>query len=432
MNSQRRVIFASAFGNALEFYDFTLYGVFAPVIAKLFFPSTDPMVSLISSWGAFAAGFLMRPFGAIVFGFIGDRFGRKKALTISLLLMGLPTLVIGLLPSYESIGLFAPLILICCRLLQGLCTGGEYNGAAIYALEHLSGGSRGFAGGVITGSCVVGALMATFLGSIVTNATMPEWAWRLPFVYGSLVCLLGFYIRKALDESPEFTSWKQEPSDQRWSFTQVLKTTKSAMFMTFIIGCLNGILSYTLFGFMNVYLSQYTGIPLQQAMHLNIPGLLTFMTFSAVFGLVMDKLGATRYYRFAITYLLLVALPIYFLAQSGSTPLILLSQIMLGLATASIAGPQHAFVQRLFPVPARYLGISVSFCAGMALCGGTTPMVLTYLINKTQNLYLPGFYLMALTTLFAFTLALLKLRFYDGVTVTGPKGSQTSYSQQTV
>lgn len=412
--SRRRVIVASALGNALEFYDFTLYGVFATVIAKLFFPSTDPTASLLASWGAFAAGFLMRPFGATVFGFIGDRLGRKNALTISLLLMGVPTLVIGLLPAYETIGVLAPVILICCRLLQGLCTGGEYNGAAIYALEHQSGGSKGFAGGVITGSCVVGALLATFLGSIVTGPNMPEEAWRFPFLFGSLICLLGFYMRRTLEESPEFNALRSTPAQQRWSFLQVLKTTRGAMLMTLVIGCLNGVLSYTLFGFMNAYLSHYQGIPLQKAMQLNIPGLLTFMIGSPLLGLLFDKLGAKSYYRIAITYLMTVALPIYFLAQSGETSLIVLAQMMLGVATASIAGPQHAFVQRLFPVSARYLGISVSFCAGMALCGGTTPMVLTYLINKTQNLYLPGLYLIAVTVVFAVAFYTLKLRLYEG------------------
>jgi len=430
--SQRRVIVASALGNALEFYDFTLYGVFATVIAKLFFPSTDPTASLLASWGAFAAGFLMRPFGATVFGFIGDRLGRKNALTVSLLLMGVPTLVIGLLPSYEAIGILAPVILICCRLLQGLCTGGEYNGAAIYALEHQRGGSKGFAGGVITGSCVVGALLATFLGSIVTGSNMPEEAWRLPFLFGSLICFLGFYMRRTLEESPEFNTWQSVPTQHRWSFFQVFKIMKGAMFMTFLIGCLNGVLSYTLFGFMNAYLSHYQGIPIQKAMQLNIPGLLTFMIGSPLLGLLFDRLGSKPYYKFAITYLITVALPIYFLAQSGSTLLIILAQVMLGVATASIAGPQHAFVQRLFPVPARYLGISVSFCAGMALCGGTTPMVLTYLINKTQNLYLPAFYLSAVTTVFAVAFYTLKLRLYEEASpqpINKNSGKEKAHSQ---
>ena len=396
---KNRIILTGIIGNALEFYDFTLYGVFAVTIAQLYFPSVNPLSAILASWGAFAAGFFMRPFGALIFGYLGDKFGRKKALSISIIGMGLPTLLIGLLPTYQQIGIAAPLLLVLCRLIQGACTGGEYNGAAIFALEHIGKDKPGFFGGLITGSCVIGALLATALGALVTKSSDPEFFWRLTFVFGGGISLIGFYIRRRISESPEFLDHKKDVNQSPFSLTSVFKSHHKQLLISLMIGCLNGALSYTLFGFLNSYLKRYIGVPLENAMLLSLIGLTTFMVSAPLFGLLMDKVGKARYFLSATTGVCLLALTTFFLIQRADTASILMAQVLLGLATGCIAGPQHAFVQNLFPVSIRYRSISFSFCLGMALCGGTAPLILTYLIETTQDFIMPAYFITTISAL---------------------------------
>tara|TARA_R110002095_G_scaffold155664_3_gene135246 strand:- start:509 stop:1783 length:1275 start_codon:yes stop_codon:yes gene_type:complete len=406
---KKQVILTSIMGNALEFYDFTLYGVFAVVIAQLYFPSVDPLSAILASWGAFAAGFFMRPFGALIFGYLGDKFGRKKALSISIIGMGFPTLFIGFLPPYQQIGIAAPVLLILCRLIQGACTGGEYNGAAIFALEHIGKNKPGFFGGLITGSCVIGALLATALGALVTNSSNPEFFWRFTFIFGGAISLIGFYIRRRISESPEFLENQKSPNTTKaFSLVSVFKSHHKQLLISLMIGCLNGALSYTLFGFLNSYLKRYIGIPLENAMLFSLIGLTVFMISSPLFGLLMDKIGKTRYFMSATVGVCTLALMTFFMIQRADISSIIMAQVLLGLATGSIAGPQHAFVQNLFPVSIRYRAISFSFCLGMALCGGTAPLILTYLIETTQSLVMPAYFIATISALLFLSIASLK------------------------
>lgn len=404
----KRVITTSVIGNALEFYDFTLYGVFAVIIAQLYFPSVDPLTAILSSWGAFAAGFIMRPFGAMFFGAVGDKFGRKKALTLSIIGMGIPTLLIGLLPTYEQIGIVAPAFLVICRLIQGLCTGGEYNGAAIFALEHVGKNKPGFFGGLITGSCVIGALIATGLGALVANSSDPEFYWRYTFVFGAIISLVGFYVRRSVAESPEYINEQKKESKEKIGFSFIFKNMKKEMLVSLLIGCLNGGLSYTLFGFFNSYLKNYIGVALANAMLFSLVGLSAFMIFSPILGYLMDSFGRRRYFMLATSVVPILGSVSFFVVQSATIESIILSQVLLGLATAAIAGPQHAFVQCLFPVRSRYLGISFTFCLGMALCGGTAPMILTYFIEKTGSYFFPAIFISSLSFLLFFAIVSLK------------------------
>ncbi len=409
MQKKGHVLIASMIGNALEFYDFMLYGVFATIFAKLFFPSSDPFISILSSWAAFAAGFLMRPIGAIVFGHIGDKFGRKRALTISILVTSFPILIIGLMPPYEKIGLWAPCLVIFARLLQGLCTGGEYNGAAIFALEHLSKKHGrtfpGMAGGLITSSCAIGAILATAMGAIVTHANI-DGLWRAPFLLGALISLIGFYIRHKLTESPEFE--KALASNlTNLSFLKILKTHPKSCFTAFSIGGLNGVMSYLLFAFLNIYLSKYLQIELTHAMLFSMCGLISFMILSPLFGYISDHFNSRAYFFIASVTILIISSAVFWLLQTRNFSAIIVAEILLGGMLASIGGPQHAFMQKLFPVQDRYTGISFNFCLGMALFGGTTPMVLTYLIEKTGNLNMPIMMLSICSGLFIIALIIL-------------------------
>jgi len=385
----RKVLISSYLGNALEFYDFTLYGVFALALAEAYFPSANPVNGILASWGAFAAGFIMRPFGASVFGYIGDQFGRRRALSTTILLMGIPTLTIGILPSYESIGVLAPIIVVVCRLLQGLCTGGEYNGAAIFAIEHHKGKSEGLVSGIITSSCVLGAVTATALSSLSIKYVGGEFSWRGLFVLGSVISVIGYFIRNKVDESPDFVmSTKIETY-----FVHQLQTIKdnlASFFISIFSGGLNGVLSYTLFGFMNVYLSRYLGIPLVEAMFSNVFGLLAFMIWSPLGGLLMDKLGRYSYFSIAIFTAVIVPVILFSLMKGADLYTLICIQILYGVVVGLVAGPQHAFLKTLFPAQNRYSGVSLGFCLGMGFIGGFTPLTATYMIETTSNLLAPG------------------------------------------
>lgn len=402
-----KVLPATVMGNALEFFDFTIYAIFAATIGKIFFPLENSTASLIASWGTFAVGFFMRPLGALVFGYLGDKYGRKYSLSATVLLTGFPTLMIGLLPGYEQIGILAPLVLILCRLLQGLCTGGEYNGAAIFALEHFGKIKPGTVGGIITASCVIGALLATFSGFLISNYET-EWMWRLPFIFGAFISFIGFAIRYYMSETPEFTPLMQKKNVKPPSLKSIYTTYGSSSFLAFMVGCLNGALSYTLFGFLNVYLSKYIGLEPAVAMKYNLLGLSFFMLFAPIAGYFLDTVGGEKAMKVTGCAVLGGALPIFSLLQTEIPILILLGQALLGTLVAGIAGAGHGFMQQLFPTQIRYRGISINFCLGMALCGGTAPMLLTYLIEARQwNLYIPALYLMGIAFLFLSCLLLL-------------------------
>lgn len=405
-SSSRKVLLASIFGNALEFYDFTLYGVFAAIIANHFFPGNNETSKLLSSLAAFAVGFLTRPIGAVLFGYIGDKFGRRKALSLSILLMGLPTFLIGIIPGYEQIGLIASISVFACRLMQGVFTGGEYNGAAIFSIEHIGKKYPGFIGGLITGSCVIGAWTATFLGSLTQGSDMPTWVWRLPFMLGAVISIIGFYIRRSIMETPEFLlAESMGLTSKKIPLMQALILNPASCLMSFMMGGYNGALSYTLFGFLNIYLSRYLEIPMGTAMQFNLFGLFAFMIGSPLMGYFLDLLGSRKFYLGTIICNLFFAIPI-FLGISSKIPfLIIISQVLLGLCTASIAGSGHAFMQTLFPVSDRYSGISFNFSLGMGIFGGLTPIIYVNMIENYQSsLLFPAFYLMGLTAVFGFIL----------------------------
>ena len=223
---KNKTLFAAIVGNALEYYDFTLYGFFAAFLSPLYFPSADPKTSIIASFGAFAAGFLMRPVGGLIFGHLGDRYGRKYALLVSILLMTLPTFTIGITPEYSQIGFWAPLIIILSRLLQGICTVGEYTGATVLIAEYTGQHQPGFACSLLPASSLIGAILATCLGAFCLLDFMPSWTWRLPFIMGVGFGLFGFYLRQQINESPTFTALAKEHNISKSPALKILKEQK--------------------------------------------------------------------------------------------------------------------------------------------------------------------------------------------------------------
>lgn len=388
-----KILILSVLGNALELYNFTLYAIFATKIANVFFPLEDSIVSILASFGIFATGFITRPLGAIIFGYLGDKYGRKYALSISILLMAFPTIFIGLLPGYQTLGIIAPLLLICCRLIQGVCIGGEHNGAAIFAIEHIGNKyTPGFVGGLVSGSCFIGTLLGALVGSICLNPIMPSWAWRIAFLLGGCISFIVYFIRKKITETPQFIDSKEIKTIP---LLAALKNNKKSLIVTFTVGSLDGVFCYTLLGFMNIYLSKYLGFQPHLAILLSSLASITIILLCPINGYLAGKIGNTKFLILANILIICSAIPLFMLFTVNNVYLLIIAFILLGILTATILGPQHAFFQELFPVRERYSGIAISYCLGVSLAGGTTPIILTILVETLQNQLIPAFLLMS-------------------------------------
>lgn len=375
------------FGNALEFYEFTVYAIFAPYFAKEFFVTDSEIVSLVMSWGGFAIAFLTRPLGALLFGYIGDKSGRRIALSFSILTMAAATLAIGFLPTYAEAGLFAPIALIGLRMVQGLSTGGEYNGAAIYLIEKFNYKHPGVMGGIVTSSCVLGAIIGTVFG----NWCQAQDLWRLAFVIGGVFGIILFALRFMLTESWVATQKAKDALVKKLNLFDSKYIAKFSANM--FIGGLNGSLSYTLFGFSLFYLKKYLGYSAADALQLNLVGMTAFFICNPLFGGIYDRLGGRNYWG-TILPLGMVSLIIAFQMIDCDVYLYnLIGLLLLGAQTASVAGPSHAFFQENITPEIRYRFVSVSFAIGMALIGGTTPLVLTWLIETFGSIYAPCYWI---------------------------------------
>jgi MHS family proline/betaine transporter-like MFS transporter len=414
MLSRTKTLLASIVGTALEFYDFMLYAVFLEIIGNEYFPGNDHETNQIFGYVGFLAAFIMRPFGATVFGYIGDRWGRRKALILSISLMGIPTCLIGILPSYAYWGVVSSIILVCCRLLQGLCTGGEYNGSAIFALEHVGKRFPGFVGGLVTGASVIGAFMATSIGILCKQPWMPEWGWRGAFCFGGVVSLVGLYIRLYTKESPEFQKMKKSSASQKAPLLKAITRDWASSGTTVVIGVLNGVLSYTLFKFVDIYLAEFLNVGVVKTLEYTLVGVLTYIFVAPFMGFLLDKVGSKRMMLIACTFVFIMSIPLYYLFQTREPSFLILSQILLAFMVACIAGPQHAFVQTLFPVEDRYSGVSFNYSVGMAIGGGAGPLLMKAITLQSQNLYAPAFVLMSVAAICfsALYLRIKKDKFY--------------------
>lgn len=391
LRTRKKIILSAIIGNGLEFYDFALFGAFSIVFSKLFFTG-DKISSLLSTLSIFAVAFFVRPLGSIFFGYVGDRLGRKKALGYSIVFMGIFTFLIGCLPLYRDVGYLAPLLLLGCRLGQGFCLGGENNGSAIFLLEHLQK-RKGYAGALILTGGAIGTILATFLSSLTTLSFMPEWAWRVPFLLGIFIALLGMYIRRSLNETPEFSLVK-EKKERTIPLLFVLKNYTRPFLCTIGIGGVNGVLAYTLVVYINVYLSTVVKYPLSNSLLASCVGLTIFGCLSPAMGHIADKIGERRVMGTSCLLMLLFPFLMFSLLQEPTVPSIFMAIIMAALMMSTFNAPTNSLLQRLFPTEVRYTGIALGYAIGVALFGGTQPLACTYLIDQTQNLYSPALYLM--------------------------------------
>lgn len=388
--TRRRIFIAASFGNILEFYDFSTYGLMMSVMAPLFFPATDPINSLLMACGVFSVSFIVRPLGGLIFGYIGDRYGGKTSFSFSLIFMALSTCLIGLLPIYEEVGILSPTLLIVCRIIQGLCLGGEFTGSLIYASEHINkkNSHPAFITGCITAAAVSGWFLSSLISYISITANLPFASWRLPFLLGAGVGLVGFYVRRSLPDSI------LNIPKNNFDAVSLIKSEIPTVFSIASIGVVMGALFYGFHIFPNSYLpTKFATITQSQALTYTGFGIGIYMLFLPVFGWASDKIGHLKFMSFFSTLTALFSTFILSWILSGDTNLILGAEFLASLILAGYMAPATYVMTQSFPTGFRYRLASLSYNLGASIVGGLTPGILVFLASKYPSIYIPGLFI---------------------------------------
>jgi MFS transporter, MHS family, proline/betaine transporter len=398
---RRRAIISSAVGNFLELFDFAIYGFLAIPLGANFFPSTDPLISLLSSFATFGVGFIMRPVGAVVIGIYGDRKGRKAALSLTIVMMAAATGVVGLLPSYASIGVAAPILLVLARMVQGFATGGEWGGAAAFLVEHSPTKRRGFVsslqqignhlGGVV-GSALVAALTFT-----LSQQAYLSWGWRLPFILGLLVGPIGLYLRLKVADTPAF---RQAVAEKRVERTP-LRTAFTLFGGRIVSATLISIIGTTTNFIFTIYLMNYAiqqqHLPADLALlSLTLTHALLIVLLPGV-GWLSDKVGRKPLMLIMSFGFVFASYPMFrAITDAPSVLTLFVVQFLYSLLQMFYTGTIAPVLAELFPTRVRFTGLSVSYGLAVTLAGGTAPFVATLLVKQTGNPVAPAYYVMAL------------------------------------
>ncbi|NEQ53892.1 MAG: MHS family MFS transporter [Leptolyngbya sp. SIO3F4] len=395
-NNIKKVILAGVVGNVIEWYDFALYGYLAPVISLLFFPNESELVSLLQTYGVFAAGFIMRPIGAAGFGYIGDRIGRRTELFLSIILMAVPTFMLGLLPDYAHIGIAAPIALIILRLVQGLSVGGEFTGSVTYVAETAPQNRRGLTASFANVGSMAGILLGLGIVTVMTHGlsetSLHAWGWRLPFLFGGVLGLVGLYIRQNIPVSDVFQEHRQ---DNQVSLSSTLKQNLIPMLQAMVYAGGYSTVFYIVLVYLPTYLGQFTDIPLTQALLINTVAIaITLVTIPLMGWLSDTTLRRKSWLLIAGTSLAISGYPAFLLFHQGNILWVWGAQIVLTVLISLFLGISPAMMVELFPTETRLTAYSVSFNLGVSILGGTSPLICTWLIKVSDNAYAPAFYLM--------------------------------------
>lgn len=395
--SDIRMLISGSVGNILEWYDFAVYGYMAKVIAPLFFPTEDKTAAMISVFGVFAAGFLMRPLGAILFGYIGDKRGRKQALVISVIMMAFSTVGLGLLPTHAAIGVAAPFLLTAMRLIQGVSVGGELTTSISFIVEKAPPGRRGYYGAWTTFCAVAGILIGSAVGAGVESIFTPEevsaWAWRVPFLIGFILGLYALLMRRTIHEPESFEKLRSSGQLMKAPLAEAFRTHGSTMLRIIGVLWIFAVGFYMPFIYLPTYLSTNEHIPLAMALDLNSVAMVLLLGFTLYLGHLSDKLGRKTVILFGSIGFLVVAVPVYFLFGMHSDSGIFAGLAIFAVFCGAAQGAIPAFLSENFPTSIRVSALSFSYNVALAIFGGTTPLLATWLIKTTGSNIAPAWYL---------------------------------------
>jgi MFS transporter, MHS family, proline/betaine transporter len=400
-------------GNAFEFYDFTLFGLLAPTISPLFFPLETRMLSILAGYLTFAVGYFVRPLGAVIFGHIGDRYGRRTALYLCLLLMAIATLIIGITPTYKTIGIFAPCFVIFARILQGFSAGGEFAGGLTFIVEHTDKRRAGFAAGLALGGGCGGIFFGSIAALIFTLPNMPIWAWRVPFIIGFFVALAGLYIRLFLEETPAYIKTKEKEEIQKIPLiTGIKRFYKQFIFSVFLyVFC--GALYYVNVVAFPLLLEKTISVSAIISKTSNALKMLTLVVMIPVFGYLSDKIEKAILSGISIVLLIIFAflcLYVFYMKVPLSIPSIFLCQFIAGVIASLEMGAVNIFLLEAFGAKVRYSCFAVSQAIGMGF-SGAAPFLVTLLINNNSYFTLSSFIAIAGTLALFSVYGVWKLKF---------------------
>lgn len=385
----RRAVTAAAFGTVLEWYDFFLYGTAAALVfPTLFFPADDPLTSLLLSFAVFATGFIARPVGGLVSGYLGDRFGRRRVLVATLLTMGVATALIGLLPAHAQVGALAPMLLVVLRLVQGLATGGEWSGAVLLALEQ-SPLRRGFRGAFISSAVYVGLILGNLafvvLVAVLDEQALLDWGWRVPFVASLVLVAIGWRLRRRVDESPEFVAMLAARRQASRPIAEVLRRPRGVL-AVFLVRVGVNTTFYVVALFCLSYASTVVGMPREVTLTALLVGAAVAAVLCPFWGALGDRIGQRRLVVWSLVAFAVLAAPLFLVLDTGSAALVIgVVVVAIGIVNSASDGVQPAYFTAMFDTRVRYSGISIGREAGAIVGGGLAPLAATALLAQVGH-----------------------------------------------
>ncbi|MBM7705950.1 metabolite-proton symporter [Chryseomicrobium aureum] len=392
--TNRRVLIASLVGSSIEWFDYFLYGTMAALVFnQLFFVSEDPTVGLLLAYASFALSFFIRPFGGVIFSHIGDRIGRKKTLVLTLSLMGAATFAMGILPTYQAIGVAAPIILITLRLIQGLGIGGEWGGALLLATEYAPPEHRGLFGSIPQMGVTIGMVMGTlalWIMSLLPEAAFMSWGWRVPFVFSALLVVFGLWIRKGIDETPEFKAVQASGEVPKLPIVETLRFYWREVLIT--IGA--KVVETAPFYIFSTFIVSYatTNLGFSRSATLGAVMIATVVTtiLIPIMGSLSDRVGRKKMYIAGTVAMMAFAFPYFWMIHQGSVALLVIATVIgLGIIWAPITAVLGTMFSEIFDAKVRYTGVTLGYQVGAAVAGGTAPLVATALLATFENSYVP-------------------------------------------
>lgn len=398
---ERKVLAGTLVGTSIEWYDFFIYAQAAGlVLAPLFLApvaEANPALAQVLAFATIGISFLFRPLGAVVAGYLGDRLGRKKMLVFTLILMGLSTALIGLLPTYAAIGIAAPILLILLRILQGFSAGGEWGGAALMAVEHAPTARRGFFGAFPQIGVPVGMILATSTLFVITSLLTPEqfaeWGWRIPFLLSIVLIGVGYFIRRAVEESPIFQDLQRRKKESATPLRELFRHNTKSVVLTAIIFIGNNAAGYLLIAFFATYAVNALGMDRPTVLLATTLASFGWLGFTLWGGRVSDRLGRVRTFQIGYGFLALWAVPMWFLIDTGDIVWYFVALFVMTFGLGLSYGPQASLYAEMFPANVRYSGVSIGYALGAILGGAFAPMIAEALMGATGQSWTIGVYI---------------------------------------